>query len=184
MKQLIAMIPETDEEKANHDLTHNFVTLDGRLTDAGNALVEVAIEVLNRACFKNAFAHGWYEKYMKPEGSEFNVLGERNFGEVMALITSEVSEAFEAYRDGDPVTEIKYGYKIPYEGTLFSEDPSDAFGQIGVLGKPEGVPAELADVLIRVFDFCGAYRIPLGEAIIRKHRYNESRPYRHGGKLA
>jgi NTP pyrophosphatase (non-canonical NTP hydrolase) len=46
-----------------------------------------------------------------------------------------------------------------------------------------GVAAELADVLIRIFHFCGKRGIDLGEAVRLKHKYNLNRPYKHG-KLA
>lgn len=190
MKILQIVVPVTDEEKANHDTFHNFRNrFTGELNADGELLAELGIELLNQVCFANSKAHGWYEPYMRTLITDHdsnldpiveNVLGERNFGEVMALITSEVSEAFEAYRDGDPVDELKYGYKTD-AGTVFTEYRDDEDGN---LGKPEGVPAELADVLIRVFDFAGAYGIPLGLATIRKHHYNQTRPYRHGGKLA
>lgn len=48
----------------------------------------------------------------------------------------------------------------------------------------KSINAELADVLIRIFHFCGGHRlINLGEAVRRKMDYNTRRPYRHG-KLA
>ena len=43
---------------------------------------------------------------------------------------------------------------------------------------------EMADVVIRVADFCEAYQISLADAVQKKMKQNESRPYRHGGKLA
>ena len=67
------------------------------------------------------------------------------------------SEALEALRDGD-------------------------FGSIREDGKPEGFDSELADVVIRVFDLAEAVGINLGAAIIDKMRYNETRPYKHGGR--
>ena len=42
--------------------------------------------------------------------------------------------------------------------------------------------AEFADVLIRIFDTCGKYDIPLAKAMAAKMAYNETRAYRHGGK--
>lgn len=45
-----------------------------------------------------------------------------------------------------------------------------------------GEAAELADVLIRIFHYCGYYRINLGDAVARKHAYNINRPHKHGGK--
>lgn len=88
--------------------------------------------------------------------------GTRNFGELMALVHSEVSEALEEYRDRRGTQEIHYSDK----------------------GKPEGIPIELADVLIRVLDICGAYDIDIEHALRLKMAYNESRPWRHGGKAA
>lgn len=49
-------------------------------------------------------------------------------------------------------------------------------------GKPEGIPIELADVIIRVLDYCGYAGIDIDAAISQKHEYNRTRPYRHGGK--
>lgn len=43
-----------------------------------------------------------------------------------------------------------------------------------------GESAELADVLIRIFHYCGKRGINLGEAVRLKHEYNITRPYRHG----
>lgn len=43
-----------------------------------------------------------------------------------------------------------------------------------------GEAAELADVLIRIFHYCGKRNIDLGEAVRLKHNYNITRPYKHG----
>jgi ribosomal protein L37AE/L43A len=42
-----------------------------------------------------------------------------------------------------------------------------------------GEAAELADLLIRVFHYCGKRNINIGEAVRVKHQYNMTRPYRH-----
>lgn len=51
-------------------------------------------------------------------------------------------------------------------------------------GKPEGLPAELADVIIRTCDTAQALGIDLEAAIQEKHAYNKTRTFRHGGKRA
>lgn len=39
---------------------------------------------------------------------------------------------------------------------------------------------ELADAVIRILDYAGAYNLRLGEAIVAKMAVNEGRPYQHG----
>lgn len=49
--------------------------------------------------------------------------------------------------------------------------------------KPEGVPVELADAVIRIADLCGHLEIDLEEVIETKIAYNEGHPYKHGKKF-
>jgi NTP pyrophosphatase (non-canonical NTP hydrolase) len=79
--------------------------------------------------------------------------------EFIALTHSELSEALEEARDSRALTEV---YRT-------AESP-----------KPEGVPIELADAIIRICDFCGLHKIDLEAAIEAKMEYNRSRPRRHG----
>jgi NTP pyrophosphatase (non-canonical NTP hydrolase) len=79
----------------------------------------------------------------------------------MALGHSEFSEAVEDIRKGNLAETFREGD-----------------------GKPEGLPSELADVVIRVADTCGAIGIDLEGAIRRKMAYNATRSHRHGGKAA
>lgn len=44
--------------------------------------------------------------------------------------------------------------------------------------------AEIADLFIRAFHYCGEHKIDLGRALQIKHAYNTKRPDRHGDKLA
>ena len=89
--------------------------------------------------------------------------GERTFGEIIALCHSELSEALEEYRAGN--------YSIMYYGECNYKN-----------SKPEGIPIELADCIIRILDYCGKAGIDIEEAVKIKHQYNKTRPYRHGGK--
>lgn len=83
----------------------------------------------------------------------------KSIGEHLALIHSEVSEALEAYREGDELVGLEW------DGD-----------------KPVGFLSEMADVVIRVMDVCEYLEMDLESAIIAKHKYNTTRPYRHGGK--
>lgn len=44
--------------------------------------------------------------------------------------------------------------------------------------------AELADTVIRILDYSGAYNLPLAEVILEKMAYNTQRPFMHGDKRA
>lgn len=81
--------------------------------------------------------------------------------ECLCLIHSEISEALEEYRKG-------------YAAVTYN----------GEGNKPEGMPVELADAVIRIMDLCEYLSIDLAAAIKAKMAYNETRPYRHGGKIA
>jgi NTP pyrophosphatase (non-canonical NTP hydrolase) len=88
----------------------------------------------------------------------------RTFGDDIALLHSEVSEALEAYRM----------WKL--------DDATQPDELDSRMPKPEGVGSELADVLVRLLHTCARYGIDLHAEYERKMAYNETRAYRHGGK--
>ncbi len=112
-----------------------------------------------RRVHQTAKEHGWWENYTVKEGYPFIFLTVDQTLAKLALINSEVAEVVEAVREGQPHIELDSG-------------------------KPEGVGVELADVVIRVMDLCEALNIDLHKCMTLKAEYNESRPYKHGGKLA
>lgn len=89
------------------------------------------------------------------------ILDRTVFASKLALIHSEVSEALEEARNGKSLQEN--WQSLPQ--------------------KPEGVPAELADIVIRVFDLAGWLQIDLEQAIVEKLDYNQTRSHKHGKKL-
>ncbi|MFY9402392.1 MAG: hypothetical protein WAQ07_03150 [Candidatus Omnitrophota bacterium] len=48
---------------------------------------------------------------------------------------------------------------------------------------PVAIAEELADCCIRIFDYCGARKINLERALLKKMEYNKTRPFRHGKKF-
>lgn len=73
------------------------------------------------------------------------------------LMTTEIAEAIEARRHGDPASD-----KIP---------------------EFTGQEEELADCIVRIMHHAAHRKLRVAEALIAKLEYNNSRPYKHG-KLA
>lgn len=120
-------------------------------------IVKTAMEQVENECklyvTRVNKANGWFTE-------------DRTFGDEVALLHSEVSEMLEAYR--------AWGNEDPNDGLILNPD--------GSIMKPEGVGSEVADVFIRLMDFCYRHNINLTEEFYRKMAYNETRGFKHGGK--
>ena len=106
---------------------------------------ELAVRGINAAmdiAHATATDAGWY---IDPKTNE-PVL--RNFGEVVALMHSELSEALEAHR----------------------KDLMD-----DKLPDRSGIEVEFADCIIRIFDTARSMGLDLAGAVIEKNRYNRQR---------
>lgn len=101
-----------------------------------------------KKCHQIAIEHGWWDT-------------ERSIGEIICLFHSEVSEILEEYRNGRKLDEIYYVCNQIICGDadpcVFDEDKlnKSECHNVKIKCKPEGIPIEFADLLIRIFDFLG-----------------------------
>lgn len=142
---------------------------------------------------QTAVEHGWWEPqeveivpetFPVPEAVKFTARVQRNFGELLALVHSEVSEALEEHRDGHGLAETYAVCQECREIRKLARWPVGPHGWVchGLALKPEGIPSELADIMIRVLDIAGYYGIDIEQAMLIKAKFNETREYLHGGK--
>lgn len=100
------------------------------------------INDLVRMVHNNNVEAGWWSNPATGERIE------RNVGEMLALIHSEVSEGLEGYRKSLNDTHLP--------------------------NRPM-IEVEMADTIIRIFDLCGGLGLDLGGAFIEKLAYNQTR---------
>ncbi|MGL5912269.1 MAG: hypothetical protein ACRCZP_19850 [Phycicoccus sp.] len=116
------------------------------------------IEELQARAHGTAKSKGWWDDVSLGEPAALCTYQLNSIAAKLALVHREVSEALECVRD----RQFEY--------------------VTGETGKPEGLPTELADIVIRVADLAGALGINLEEAIQRKMDFNATRTHRHGGR--
>lgn len=129
-----------------------------------------------RQIHENAKAKGFWDK-------------ERNLGEMLCLIHSELSEAMEADRIGrhyDPETRYIVGKDLTVNGSKWAFEIVDSSDE-GWLNwfrseVKNSFADELADAMIRIMDLAHSKNIDLEWHIKAKMRYNASRPHMHGKK--
>lgn len=102
----------------------------------------------------------------------------KTFGDIISLMHSELSEALEFKRTSNsPVfKDVDIMFHYSNKNGEVSKIPK------GDIEKPDGILAELADVVIRVFDYVGheGKAEEFVEIMKLKHEYNTRRPYKHG----
>lgn len=129
---------------------------------------------LQARCYSQAADKGFHDYRPENDRADLSYLMEK-----LTLIHGEVSEAAEELRKGHPVDLNYYPADANDTTAPLYREPGTGGG-----GKPEGFPAELADVLIRILDLAGARDIDIEAAVIEKLDYNATRSRMHGGRKA
>ena len=124
-------------------------------------IAEMNLRELQEHCYRLADEKGFHEEGDAAHAEGSNM--QHYYVMRLALIMTEVAEAIEEVRSGREVTETYYN----------NSDPD-------VPAKPEGVPSELADIVIRVLDFAGEVGIDLAAMVEEKLNYNATRGHLHG----
>lgn len=139
------------------------------------------LDVLQYRSHKTAADKGWW-----PEVPTDPAAVAKSF----LLMVTEIAEAYEDVRVHRGLEEVLYSKRIktkvinPVTGVEEEHAieylvPKDTPG-----AKPCGILSELADVVIRILDFCGAHKLDLQGMILEKMSYNDTREFRHGNKAA
>jgi len=102
----------------------------------------IGINTLRDICYQESLNGGWHTD---PTTGE---LKDRNKGEMISLIHSEISEALEGERKGLQDEHL----------------PHRPMAEV-----------EMADAVIRIMDYCGRWGYDIGGAIVEKIQYNRNR---------
>ena len=136
----------------------------GSIANAMLAEVPGGINDLACAIYERNVEKGFYEK-------------EKNIGEMLCLIHSEVSEALEADRNRSYAMLTE-----PQRNVLMCWTGSDDFINDYKLKVKGTFEEEMADIFIRLLDMCAFKGIDIEFHVKAKMRYNLSREKYHGKK--
>lgn len=154
------------------------------------------LRTLQEYCHQQSRSRGFYDEpdrmmdvvssLRETDPKLANYIYSMYLGNRLLLIIGEASEAHEEERAGRAPTETYYSYP-PVPPSLAVEFASGADArehwESTQTAKPEGVPSELADILIRVMDHASELKIDLAEIVKEKLEYNATRSYLHGKKF-
>ena len=116
---------------------------------------------------RNAKEKGWWDE-------------ERSPAEIIALCHSELSEALECFRKGDPA---EYFTKIVTDGFNGHYAQETDMTKWSKDKKTEGWATEMIDCVIRIFDFLEYKKVNISGVLWRKHEFNQTRERKHGKKF-
>jgi NTP pyrophosphatase (non-canonical NTP hydrolase) len=144
----------------------------------------MSINKMVNDCHKNSKGKGfWDDTFLIPEkmaksdifsGQEISMVMSAFKSRFLMLIVSELGEAIESDRKG------KFADMESYEQAMKIKE----FSKDKVFEKyiKDTFQDEIADVFIRLFDFCGGFNIDIEKFIDLKRKYNSNRPKLHGKK--
>ena len=107
---------------------------------------------LQQMAYESAAENGWYD-----EPREDAV---KNLPKYLTYMSSELAEAFADW--------------------LAGHDPAESWTDND--GKPQGIPSELADMVIWALSLAGRYGFDLEEAVVKKIQFNVTREKHHGAE--
>lgn len=136
------------------------------------------MEKVRDLCHQNSKDKGFWDegvRWLRSENKDPEpiVVKPWNFGEKVALIHSELSEMFEAWRCNKTESDKDICVIDPLRRT-----EADPIGTRRITAVEE----EMADTFIRLLDLCGKLDIDVGRVILAKMEYNKGRPHMHGGR--
>jgi NTP pyrophosphatase (non-canonical NTP hydrolase) len=106
---------------------------------------------------------------------------ERNIGELLMLVTTELAEALEAHRKGRMCLVNPRNILPPSIPEMNAPAISDADYAIQFAATiKDTFEDEIADAIIRLLDMCGGLNIDIDAHIQAKMKYNRTRPRLHG----